>query len=84
MVSTEDMQLWYRICVHIKPSAVYRLLDHKYFNLLRERFDKFKILKIWDEKVIISNFFKKNQFDMENRLRRLYWTLKCIGIGYGS
>ena len=28
MVGAEDMELWFQICMYIKPSLMYRLSDH--------------------------------------------------------
>ena len=85
MVGAEDMKLWFRIHVYKKkPSPMYHLSDHWWFNILCERFNKFKILRICDESVnfIIFHFLGKRS-DMESRLHSLYWTLKSYGIGYG-
>ena len=46
----------FKICVYIKPSLMYRLSDHKWFNILCDRFDKFKILRIGDEHVNFRMF----------------------------
>ena len=77
------MQLWFRICVYIKPSLITRLSDHTWFNISYEWFDEFKIFRIWDENInfIIFHFLGKRSA-IEHRLDRLYWTLKCFGIGY--
>ena len=81
MVGALEMQLWFRICV---SSLIYRLSDHSWFNNLYDRFDEFNLLRIWDENVnfIIFHLLGK-RWEIEHRLHRLYWTLKCFGIGYG-
>ena len=62
---------------------MYRLSDNLWLNILHERFDEFKIYRIWDENVnfIIFNLNGKRS-EIEHRLHRFYWTLKCFGIGY--
>ena len=63
MIGAEDiiMQLWFRICIYIKPSLMYRLSDHWWFNILYERYVEFKILRIWDENAnFINSIFSEN------------------------
>ena len=53
-------------------------------SIFYEQFDKFKIFRIWDENVNFINFyFLRKRSLIEHRLHRLYWTFKCLGIGYG-
>ena len=62
MVGAEDMELLFRIRVYIKV-----LPDYKWFNILRERFDKFKVLRIWNVTSEFHNFsFSRKTVRYEN------------------
>ena len=78
MVGVKDMQLWFRISVYIKPSLMYRLSDYYWFNIVRERFHKFRILKIRDENLHFKIFFLLGElFDaIKQRYRGIFETQK--------
>ena len=62
MVGAEDMKLLFRIRVYIKL-----LPDNKWFNILRERFHKLKVLRIWDVTSEFHNFsFSRKTVRYEN------------------
>ena len=52
---------------------IFHYIYFLYFTILYDRFDEFKILRIWDENVnfIIFHFLGKRS-EIEHRLRRLY------------